>query len=445
MKLRDFFLLGLSQGMGKKRHWMNSLFAIVYNPPKEQQYPYQVHIQDQQMYFHDPFTNAIVELDDYVPERAPLHFRDEFILKPGEIKNYKGTEPVRTTYGNVFANYMCLVLPFGDIFDFQVGVFTPGVVEKRILDILIDDRADGDITTPAPEGKAHVWQYLMFAEHALALPAYADMLVTSITKKSMTAHPDRNKIRTAWMEANPDRLTDPAAIAELEVILRKLDDEYLGDDESVGFYRSKGKLAGARKKVHYMFGAESAFSDGTKVEFIPKSLEEGLTMDKLPVMNNSLRFGSYNRGAQTALGGESTKTIYRMVGTVRIIEPDCQSHIGIPTWVHAFNVDTLLGYSYVEDNKSVLITNANAPGLIGKIIDVRGPMACKSGRDLVKGVLGKGKNICAVCAGKNLAENPNGIPAAAAGVGGKFLSLFLSKMHATVLRTVNWDMYTRIT
>ncbi|MFO5979439.1 hypothetical protein ACLBSL_32665, partial [Klebsiella pneumoniae] len=86
------------------------------------------------------------------------------------------------------------------------------------------------------------------------------------------------------------------------------------------FYDTKhSKLfGGVRKKVFGMFGGEAPFQDGTSVEYIGKSLEEGIDTDHMPVMNNSLRYGSYNRGAQTALGGESTKTNYRMVGTVRI-------------------------------------------------------------------------------------------------------------------------------
>ena len=227
--------------------------------------------------------------------------------------------------------------------------------------------------------------------------------------------------------------------------MKDVDDAYLAGDDSEEFYKSKKKLEGARKKVHYMFGAESAFSDGTKVELIAKSLEEGIDMDKLPVMFNSLRAGSYNRGKQTALGGESTKTIYRMVGTARIVEQDCQTHIGIPVFLMPFIAKDLIGYGMVENGKTTILTAEIMASRMGTLIDVRGPMTCKSGRDVDRGILGKGKNICAVCAGASLAENPNGIPAAAAGVGGRFLSLFLSKMHATVLRTVEWDMHTRIT
>lgn len=447
MKLRDYFLEALKAGMGRKRIWMNSLVSIIYNNDDTPDFRYKPYFKDGKMYFYrNGDSNDVVEyIDDYVDGQAPIHFRDEFILQPGEIDNYKGTEPLRTTYGNVFFNHLCLVEPFGDLIPFAAGTIVPSKFEDFILDNMIDDREDGDETEMATGGKLYVWQYLKFCDHCLAIPGYADGLVTSTTRKSLISNPKWPEIRAAWIEKNKDRLSDPAAVAELSVIASQVDDEHLDGDESQVFYKAKKKLEGARRKVHYMFGGESPFSDGTTVEFISKSLEEGIDTDHMSVMNNSLRFGSYNRGAQTALGGESTKTIYRMVGTARIIEDDCKTWLGVPTMVSDFNYEDLVGYSYIQDGASVLITKEAAPSLRGQRIAIRGPMTCKAGRDIEKGTIGKGKNICAVCAGTALAENPNGIPAATAGVGGRFLMVFMSKMHSSTLRTVKWDMHARIT
>ena len=445
MKLRDYFLLALKAGMGRKRMWMNTLVSVVYNNEATPNFMYKPFFEDGKMYFYMPNAKERTYIDDYIPDRAPIHFRDEFILEPGEILNYQDKGSLRTCYGNVFFNQLCLVEPFGNLIPFAKGTIVPSKYEDLILDRMIDDREDGDETEMAPDGKLYVWQYLKFCDHCLAIPGYADGLVTSTTRKSLISNPKWPEIRAKWIEENKHRLTDPAAVAELSVIADQVDAEHLEGDESHTFYTAKKKLAGARRKVHYMFGGESPFSDGTTVEFISKSLEEGIDTDHMEVMNNSLRFGSYNRGAQTALGGESTKTIYRMVGTARIIMDDCGTWLGVPTMISEYNYDELAGYTYIEDGKSIEITKESAPSLIGKRIDIRGPMTCKAGRDVEKGILGKGKNICSVCAGKALAENPNGIPAATAGVGGRFLMVFMSKMHSSTLRTVKWDMRARLT
>lgn len=447
MKTRDYFMQGVAVGLHLKRQWMNCLFNIVYNiNAYEEHYDYRLYQDEQGMFFWLPGNNEKVYLEEWKEGEALLHFRDPITIETGEIANYQEPGPLTTTYGNVFVNHLCLVIPFGQIFPFQKGMFDLKRIEKGILERMIDDPKDNDDPDlKAPDGKIYVRQYLKFAEHILTLPAYSDGVVTPTTPKSLTASPERNKVRDKWIADNQSRLTDPAAVAELGALLKKVDDEYLAGDESEEFYRSKKKLEGARKKVHYMFGAESAFSDGTKVELIAKSLEEGIDMDKLPVMFNSLRAGSYNRGKQTALGGESTKTIYRMVGTARIAEHDCGTHIGVPVKLEPFIAKDLVGYGMVRNGKTTILTLELLHQLMGQTIEVRGPFSCKTGRDLDKGILGKGKNICAVCAGAALAENPNGIPAAAAGVGGRFLSLFLAKMHATVLRTVLWTPETRIT
>lgn len=447
MNLRDYFMLGLSNNLHMKRQWMNVLFSVVYNINEyENHYSYRPYKDEKGLFFFQPGTDTKVYIEGYKEDRAPLAFRDAITIDPGDVDNYKGPGSVVTTFGNVFVNHLLCVLPFGDLFPFQVGMFDLKSLESQILGRMIDDPDDSvPADAKAPDGKLYVRQYQMFAEHVLTLPAYSDGVVTATTEKSLMASPERNKVRGQWIKENQHRLTDPAAVAELGQILKKLDDAYLAGDESEQFYKSKKKLEGARTKVHYMFGAESAFSDGTKVTLIAKSLEEGIDTDNLPVMFNSLRAGSYNRGKQTALGGESTKTIYRMVGTARIVEQDCGTHIGIPTLLLPATAHGQIGYSMVENNKTIELTPEILQQRMGTVIEVRGPMTCKTGRDIDKGILGKGKNICAVCAGKALAENPNGIPAAAAGVGGRFLSLFLAKMHATVLRTVAWDMTTRIT
>lgn len=445
MKIRDYFLMALKDGMGRKRIWMNALVSVVFNTDATPDYKWKIHYEDKRAYFYMPDSDEAIDLEGYTPGEALIHFRDEFVLAPGEIANYLGSEPLVTCYGNVFFNQLCLVEPFGTLIPFATGTIVPAKFEDFILERMIDDREDGNVTEMATDGKLYVWQYLKFCDHCLAIPGYADGLVTSTTRKSLLSNPEWPAIRAAWIEKNKDRLNDPAAVAELSVIAAQVDAEWLKDDPAWVFYSAKKKLEGARRKVHYMFGGESPFSDGTTVEFISKSLEEGIDTDHMPVMNNSLRFGSYNRGSQTALGGESTKTIYRMMGTSRVIEHDCETWIGVPTLVTKHNAKGLIGYSYIEGGKSIEITKELVDSLVGTNIAVRGPMVCKAGRDREKGTIGTGKNICAVCAGKDLAENPYGIPAAVAGVGGRFLMVFMSKMHSSTLRTVEWDMDARLT
>src|SRR5690606_27627904 len=96
----------------------------------------------------------------------------------------------------------------------------------------------------------------------------------------------------------------------------------------------KKLISGSRKRQFYYFGGEAPFQDGTKVTYIGKSLEEGVDTDYLDVLYNIQRSGSYSRGFQTRLGGEKTKTIYRMLGTVKVEMDDCGSKVGIPVYIN---------------------------------------------------------------------------------------------------------------
>lgn len=429
MKLRDYFMLGLKEGLGKKLYWVNKLFFELHGEDKLFGYNLEPFFKDNKMFFIK--DGETIELEDYVPGRSPLHFREKFILNKGEILNYNKDTPLETTYGNVYCNYLCLVLPFGDLFPFMDGVFSPAKIEKQIVDILIDDPKDLDYKNPvkAEAPNVYVWQYLMFCDHALFLNGFSDGYVTTTTERSMLGSPDRNKIRDKWLKENEHRLHEPEAVAELSKLLKDLDDEYMEGDESLGYYQSSRKAAAARRKMHYFFGGEDPFGDGTKVTLIPKSLEEGLEVDKIPVMNSAARAGSYNRGAETSLGGVATKVMYRMAGTIRITEDNCNSLVGVPTLINEFNVNDFIGNSYVDGRSVVKIDSNNAESLIGKTILIRSPITCKT----------EAKNICKVCAGDNLSQNPAGIPAAVASMGGTLMMIFMKSMHTNEISVKPWD------
>lgn len=450
MLKRDFFVKALNGGAGKKRAWVNSVFSVVIGHApgfKDTRYWYKTRIVDGRMEFLDPDHDMIVhadpnlggagpdqaawtEIDDFVAGEPLFAWKDELVIQPSEIRNYLGTEPLATTYGNAFFNHMALVLPFGKTLPYMTGKIDVKDIEKEIVERLIDDPAEDDGQN-APDGKIYARQYLHFCDNALSLMAYATSIVSSASRKSMVAHPRRSAVRAALVEQYKDQLNDPAIVAKIGNALEDLDREWLKGDPSEGFYKSDESkfFGGTRKRMFYMFGGESPFEDGTQVQFIQKSLEEGIDTNHMEVMNNSTRFGSYNRGAQTKLGGESTKTIYRMLGTVRISMPDCGTEVGVPTIVDEYSAKAIVGFTILTVSGQVLLTSDNVKSYMGQTVHLRGPGVCKA----------EGKNTCAVCAGKALSEQPNGLAAAAAGLGGRFLSLFLKKMHAGALKTTKWD------
>lgn len=439
MNKRDYFIAALHAHACKKRAWVNSVFALVVDSSfPTTAFPYQLaRVEgESQVFFADPEQDlAWTPIDDAPIDDVLCGFREKLTIQSGEIANYQGDEPLVTSYGNALVNYLILVLPFGDAIPYQTGYVNVKQIEQEILERLIDDPEEDDGVSPAPNGQIYVRQYVMFCDYALSLVAYASLAVTSVTPRAMQSHPKARELRQELVEQYQGQLNDPAIVAKIGDALAALDKEWLDGDATEDFYAVNPKKSGpARKKMYYMFGGESPFQDGTSVEFIQKSLEEGIDPNHLPAMINSIRAASYNRGAQTQLGGETTKTIYRMLGTVRIAEDDCGSRLGIPVEITPHNKHQYVGFWIIDGGRDRLIDQDSVGQYVNRVVTLRGPLTCKT----------EGKNVCKKCVGTKLSEQPNGIAATAAQVGGAFLTVFLKKMHAASISTQKWDFKQRI-
>lgn len=448
MNIRDYFLNALNAGAADRRAWVTSVFSLVQESAdawQDDPYPYRLTRQDDGYYYvapHDgngPQKNELQKIEGATNTDEPLlRFSDRCLIGKGDVLNHQAEHPIDTPYGNVLFNHHVLVVPLGTEIPFQEGHINIGKIEGIIVERLTDDPpVDDDDGQRSPDGVIYAREYVEFADRALSMVAYNDISVQSITEKSLTGHPDRHK-RRAELEAEYEgRLTDPAIIAKIGDELEKLDREWLTGDPSMNFYTVKsGKYFGdVRKKLYYMFGAEAPFSDGTTVDYIAKSLEEGIDVDNFPALVNSLREGSHKRGSLTQLGGESTKTIYRMLGTVRIVEDNCGTTLGLPKDITARNKNRFLGFWVIDSaGENVVLTTRNIDEYVGKTPYLRNPLTCKT----------EGRDVCRRCVGEANAEQPDGIAATAAQVGGRFLNSMLKSMHASSLKTSKWDYMSKI-
>lgn len=464
MLKKDFFIKGLLSGAGKKRAWVMACFNyIVKDIPRGSvpDYPYRIFKREDMLYFIDPeltepkfpefegYPDNLNIIDDYIPGEPLFEWLEPFTLEPNVLTNYLGTTPLETTPGNIYVNHLLFCIPFGDKIEFINDYIDMGKVGNRVLELLVDDPdPDTDTGEPSPPGQIYCRELIQHNEYALSLVTWCEDNVIPVTPKSITGHPDREKVKAQEMAKYKDRLNDPAAIAAIGKTLQELDNEYLQGDPAGLYYASKKKkFTGSRIKQFYMFGGESPFEDGTSVTFMEKSLEEGIETDpkKLPVLFNSQRAGSFSRGFQTRLGGEKTKTIYRMLGTTKVEGVDCGDTVGIPVTVKPNYGHRYYGFYYLNKGKPVRISEDNIDSLKGKTMWLRDPMACKQDVNRTDSTPGKGKDICKICAGDQLTEMPEGIPAAAAGVGGRMMTIMLKNMHSTGLSTRKWDVSAGIT
>lgn len=441
MLKRDFFIQALQHNADFKRDWVMSVFGILDEEEdawRKDPYAYRPFKTGAGYSFLLPVEGSEEEFtieeitDSFYSPLAPLaQWLEAITLSPGELANVTGVDEILTTYGNTFVNHLIFCVPFGNEVPFVAGEINIGKLSNQIFEKVVDDPEEDD-GAPSPPGVIYTREFLLFGEHSTSLVSYNAIAVTSITPRSLVGHPDARKRREELKEKYKDRLTDPVIISKIGDELEKLDREWLKDDPADKFYQTnEGKYYGkVRKRLFYMFGGEAPFSDGTVMQFIERSLEEGIIPEDLPAVINSLRHGTHSRGDQTKLGGEATKTIYRMVGTSRIAEDDCGTRLGIPFTVTNWNHYLFAGFYEISGGEDRLITEEELSGRVGETVVVRTPTTCRT----------EGRNLCGRCVGVALAELPDGIAATSAQTSGVFLTSFLKAFHGKELKTKQLDI-----
>lgn len=204
-----------------------------------------------------------------------------------------------------------------------------------------------------------------------------------------------------------------------------MDREWIKGDASEGFFLGDKVYNTARKRMFLIHGPEAGFNEGGNAELVVNSLDEGWDITKMPAMVNSLRAGSYYRGALTALGGESVKFFLRVFQNTYISEQDCGVKFGKIITLDKDNAGDLEGMYQIDKGALKKLTPELLKSLVGKKIMVRSPQYCQTAHS----------DFCATCMGDKNSENPNGLGSAASDVGSLFMSIMMASAHAKELKT----------
>lgn len=443
MNKREFFINAMNAGRFSDKRWVFAAFSIL-RPSKsgfDGMMPWDIlyiesdkHEGGKPVFIDD--NGNMVELSDYSfdyqnPE-PPYTFREKIKLSKDEMTNLK-KESITTTYGNALANWLLCVYPFEDKIEYIEGKFTLKSVEKIIEKHLSDEPEEGK---ERDKSKIYVDEYSRFRRSASLIDGFTQLAVPSATAKSMTRSPDTEKFREELLKKYEGQLHDPAVAAKIDKAMVEFDKAWMAGDDAMGFYIKDKSFNIVRKKSHGLVGYESSFSEsGEGGEMIARSLSEGLDVDKLPAMINSLREGSYDRGASTALGGEAVKFILRVMQNSTVEEQDCKSKLGMEMFIADNKKDTFVGNYILEGSTVKELTNDNISSYVGKTVVMRSPLFCRT----------PNAGFCATCIGRRYGEHATSLPTAASNVGSVFLSTFLAAMHGVELKTNKLDLKDSLT
>jgi hypothetical protein len=419
---RDYFIRALNAGCYQHKDWVISVFSHVENLSAHgKPYPYALSRRENSgaYFFVDPEDGNETFIEGTFLEGAPFHFLEQIIVGHDEVPNIH--QNTVTFYGNLLANYTCLIYAFGDKVEFKPGPMTVSKMEAMIEPRLADTPAPGKPRDPA---KLYIDEFKRFNDGVRHLEGFAQLCVPSATPKTMTVSPEVIKRRNELFKEYEGQLEDPIIQAKIDRELTQMEREWMRGDPGERFY-IKGKSYDVVRKKNFLYqGQESGFGKVGKT--ITRSLDEGWDVKNLPDMANALRNGSYSRGALTALGGVDAKNNYRMFQNTVVSEPDCGTHLGLRITL----TDDMARYflaSYVigSDGKLTELTEANLAEYTNKPITLRSIAYCKTAN----------QNVCAICVGSRIARTPNAISTYASDIGSKFLSAFLAAMHGKAVKS----------
>lgn len=420
MNAKEYYLKAMQKGLYKKRDWVFSCFCLQkQNVDKVKPYPYQIVQMPNGQYYYD--ENLNLELIEGTSGSIPLiHARDVFELNPGDFINVK--KRIVTTAGNILFNCCSIISAFGSKIEFITGKVSVSSIEDMLAPLIKSIPEDN----VRDESSIYVDEYLCFCDSFNYLTEFNLIFTQALTEKAITQAPGTIELRNKLVEENKDHLDDPLVVAKIEKALLEHDAQYLKGDKSKDFLISKKSREVARRKLFLDYGSDVGLTDSFKADMVQKSLSEGWQIEKMPTMINALRAGSYNRGAETQLGGEAVKWLYRASSNINILDTDCQSSIGMTELIDKNNVKTLVGKRVMNGNQTTLVENKEqADTYLGKVITRRTPLYCKL----------LSTDWCRYCLGETLGTNKDAAAVAVSNLGSSILGIALKAFHSSGIST----------
>lgn len=427
----SYFLAALRAHTWRQRSWILSAFSEVdytsINPEKDP-YPYQLHVFEGVYHFRDPENMAWVSLNEGMIKGSALYpLHETFDIKPGDLPNV--AEVAKTTFANAFFNAAALCYPFGSTVPYFNKAADPGAIEKLFVDLIVDTPEEGQ---PVPEGKVSVAQ--VYTHQNVMFNVITNMSgisVTSSTRRMLVPSKEVIALRDRLLEEHKDELDNLTVVAGIIKHLVDALKESFKDDPGASFMIKGKQYDTILLRQQVLFGVEHSFFDDGTFALITKSLDEGWDLSRFAEMNNSARLGSFNRGANTALGGEGVKLFYRRYQNTRLVVGDCKSTVYIPKRVSKDIAKRFLNsFAIGQTGELVKLTPENINDYIGKTVLFRDPAGCKIGNG----------DVCSTCFGESFIKTPNAIANLTAEAPSQFMNIFMKKMHGTALQTVELDL-----
>lgn len=357
-------------------------------------------------------------IDDYYPG-DPLYPKDDLFTAPANcIKCLDQT--VETTYGIFLVNLLVIEYPYRGKVKYYNGDLSGGRLNK-IAEVAIHSE---DISIKE--------NHIPFEDAVAALTVFGPIAVPTATRRSSIPNPLIAREKPKLLEKYAGRLNDSAAVTLLQDEIMQLDADYIAGDPYENFLISD-KTKMSRLRTVGMIGAERDFIDESKISVLTQSLTEGFRPKDIPVMANTIRGGSFNRGVATAFTGADVKVASRLFQNYKIAATDCGTTLGLRTIVNEENYKMFVGKYLVGSTEPM--TESQLLDLVGKTIMMRSPVRCLTLKT----------GVCKTCMGTVISNTRIGLPALMTNITSILMGIYMALMHGSKLSTKRYNYKLRIT
>lgn len=435
MNKLELFIAACKEERWRWRMWRISLFAVTALPENNKSVKYDIDYRPDGTYYYD--GDAWEKVQGDIPPETPLYKPAELVKFPEHsVPNHHGA--IETTYGRMLYNWMVICYAFDDKIPFQEKTMPSGIV-KMFAEYLVDEVDDEGkpltIDYSADRRKFYPSEVGRFVQAVYELGSLCPYVTPTGSVKSLTTHPEMIKTRNSLLAKYKDQLDDPAVVTMIQNELVELDKEWLKGDNAEGYYISGKSYSVKRKKLFVMHGIEAAFRDDSGYELLETSLAEGWEMDKLVAKYNAIREGSFDRGHDTALGGEKVTFLQRIFQNIQVLPGDCGTKLTHRRHVDEKDLELYSGLNLVDNGKLVPIVGDNIKKYANSVVSIRRPILCRLPLT----------DFCAACAGEALASSPRAAAALIADVGSVIMYAFMSAMHGNELAVSHYDFKRHLT
>lgn len=338
----------------------------------------------------------------------------------------KNTQQIKTTVGRfIFNKILVEGCKFSEYVNFINDEVTKKVYKKfesQLSDMLLQDKISCDTMRSYLDTR----DWLGLQLHAV--------VTISFTMNTISIHPEVQKLKDELIKkyAKEIEAGDPKVASLMEQALIKKTKEMIGDDVGLDLYKSgaRGSFDNNFKNIALMRGAVYNRATG-KYEIMTNSLNDGLAIKDIPISANTIMEGAYPKAVGTAVSGYMAKKLLASCQTEILDEKgsDCGAKHGINILITDFNKNSYKWRYIMVNGKPVLLNDANINNYVGKVVNLRSPMACI------------GKCICNKCAGDfYYMIGDRSIGLSASKIGNTLTNLNMKKFHDNVVKFSKIDI-----